>query len=38
MKKFVFAQLIVTGIILALFCSPTAAFEPIPNESGFDGF
>jgi hypothetical protein len=26
------------GIILALLCSPVAAFEPIPKESGFDGF
>ena len=38
MKKFVFVQLIVTGIIMALVCSPVSAFEPIPKESGFDGF
>ena len=38
MKKFVFVQFIVTGIIVALFCSPVGAFEPIPKESGFDGF
>jgi len=38
MKKFGFVQFIVTGTIMALFCSPVAAFEPIPNESGFDGF
>jgi len=38
MKKFVFVQLIVTGIIMALVCSPVSAFEAIPKESGFDGF
>jgi len=37
-KKFGVVQFIVTGIILAVFCSPAAAFEPIPKESGFDGF
>ena len=38
MKKLSFVQFIVTGIILALVCGPAAAFEPIPKESGFDGF
>ena len=38
MKKFGFIQFIVTGIILALVCGPVGAFEPIPKESGFDGF
>ena len=38
MKKFVLVQFIVTGIIMAMFCGPVAAFEPIPKESGFDGF
>ena len=38
MKKFVFVQFMVTGIIMALVCSPVSAFEQIPKESGFDGF
>jgi hypothetical protein len=38
MKKFALVQFIVTGIIMAMFCGPVAAFEPIPKESGFDGF
>ena len=38
MRKILFAQLIVAGIIIMLFCSPVAAFEPIPSESGFGGF
>ena len=38
MRKSGFVLMFAAGIILALFCSPVAAFEPIPNESGFDGF
>ena len=38
MKKFVLVQFMVTGIIMGLVCSPVAAFEKIPQESGFDGF
>jgi hypothetical protein len=38
MRKSVFVLMFAAGIIMALLCSPVAAFEPIPNESGFDGF
>jgi hypothetical protein len=38
MRKSGFALMFAAGIILALLCSPAAAFEPIPKESGFDGF
>jgi len=38
MRKSGFVLMFAAGILLALFCSPVAAFEPIPNESGFDGF
>jgi len=38
MKKSVFILMFAAGIILALLCGPVAAFEPLPNESGFDGF
>ncbi len=38
MRKSGFVLMFAAGIILALLCSPVAAFEPIPNESGFDGF
>jgi hypothetical protein len=38
MRKSGFVLMFAAGIILALFCSPVAAFEPIPKESGFDGF
>ena len=38
MKKIIFVQFIVAGIILAWFCGPVGAIEPIPKESGFDGF
>jgi len=38
MRKSGFVLMFAAGIILALLCSPVAAFEPIPKESGFDGF
>jgi hypothetical protein len=37
MKKLL-VPVLMAAIILALVCSPALAFEPIPNESGFDGF
>jgi hypothetical protein len=38
MKKTVLVSILVTAFMMALVCSPAMAFEPIPTESGFDGF
>ena len=38
MGKSGFVLVFAAGIILALFCSSVSAFDPIPKESGFDGF